>query len=502
MEQIRICTSIYGTFYIGKYIQSAELDECFNSLPVILFLVIAEDEAPEEYESEPEYKEQDDDCELEPQFESADEDNETLEDSESYDRWNNSCGEYDLGKDEAPYSYPSCSTYESQYGCTSYPTCESTCTYTSSPSYEMKNGAHYEYVASPAYEPQNPEESSPLYESQYSCECYPGYESQYEYGFSPPYDSQYVYEPSPMHESPCSCGNSPFSDWQTRSESSPAYQVQYRCKTSPVYESHYEYVSSPVYEWQNELQPGQVLASELEMPAAWNKFQKEGKSFATTSSNEPHDRSEHSPRGQNGTQEPKELAATSKPAVEGQAASEGHNETAFSCMRPATGSRTLSLSSDEQGSNQQGQLPSRPRKQSLDGTDGLLGGVRRFLDGTKKLLCGGNQHSKEPIPEGARWANRVNLLPNINSSNQKGLEQAPGKAPFPDSSSWPKGERSPHLLGTAIQPHVAKGANWQREGTTTHLPDITGRLLNKVNRLPGKCNFPTLPSHSSCSSSS
>ncbi|XP_053150180.1 uncharacterized protein LOC128344240 isoform X2 [Hemicordylus capensis] len=459
----------------------------------------ADSDIQAEYESVPEYKDHDG-CGMEPECETPDEDDETLEGYESY-RWNNPCGAYEAGGDEETYAYPSCSMYESQYGSPSYPAYESSARCTSPLLYARKNGAHYKYVSSPVYDPQNAYKTSNLYESQYDCECSPDYEGQYDYEFSSSQESPYGYEPSAGYKSQYRYDNSPPYEWQYGYEASPTYEVQYGFKNSPVYESPYEYVSSATYEWptgQNDPQPKFISVSEYELPANWNKSQKEGKSYA--GGNETCDKLDPSTGGNDDAQ--------GRKPVHGSKVSLDHTETTVSCIRATAGSTALALPSEEQGNSQLNQLPNGTRKLLLDGSDGLLGGMKKFLDGTKRLLGRGSQLSKEPLPEGARWTSGMSQLPNIYSPPQRGLRPLHGGGNHPqygnslflDNASWPKGERNPYLH-RAVQPHVPRGAYWPRGGgMTPHLPDISNRLLSRVNKLPpGRCNFSALPSHSSCS---
>ncbi|XP_061468699.1 uncharacterized protein LOC133377917 [Rhineura floridana] len=457
-----------------------------------------------EYESVPEYKEHGE-CGLEPECETPDED-ETLEGYESYDRWNNPCGGYEVVKDEVPLAYPSSSMYEPQYACTSsYTDYEVPSRCTSPVSRARKNGTHCKYMTSPAYESQSAYESSALYEPQYSCEYCPVYESQYDDEVSPS-ESPYIYETSEP-KSQYRYDDSPVYEWQYGYETSPAYEMHYVCKDSPTYESPYEYESSPVYEWpmqQNESQPKDASTPAFEFPASWNKLQKECKSHAGCS--EPHEKLDPSSGDTDDVQGPKELPPGYRPTI-GSKVSLGHNEATPSCLRVTTGNTPLAVPPDEQGSGQQGQGPNGARKQSLDNSDGFLGGMRKFLDGTKKLLCRGNQLLKEPVPEGAKWTSGASQLPNINSPPQRGVVRQlhSGGSPllhghnmFLDHPSWPRGERNP-CVGRAIHPHLPRGAYWTGEGMTPHLPDISSRLLRRTNRIPGRGHFSPLPSHSSCS---
>lgn len=437
---------------------------------------------------EPDYKDPDG-CGLEQECDSPDDDDETPETYESYDRWN-TCGQYEVGKEDESYAYPSCSMYDSQYESLSVPTYESPSRYTSCSRYTRKNGVYYKCGASSTYDALNPyESSSAFYESPYGCEYSPTYEPQYNYEYAPSQESEYGYEPSSGYQSQYRYDNSPPYEWQYGYGTSPVYDVQYGLKNSPVYESPYEYDSSG-YEWstgQSEPQPRYILVQDT---IGRNKLQKDSKSHG--GGNEPHDTPEISSGGNDEAQGP-------KGAAHGNKASLGHNEPLV--IRAIAGGTEQALPSDEQGNSQQNQLPNGAKKQLLDGSDGLLGGMKKLLDGTKKLLRRGNQFSKDQIQGGAMWSSGMNQLPNINSPPQMGIRQLQGRGSLqhgssvlPDSSGWPRGERNP-CLGTAAQPHVPRGGRWSRGGMTPHLPDISNKLLGRVNRLPGRCNF--LPSHSS-----
>ncbi|XP_060118063.1 uncharacterized protein LOC132589359 isoform X2 [Heteronotia binoei] len=452
-----------------------------------------------EYESAPEYKEEDA-CELEPDCDSPDEeDDETLEGYEPYERWNNQCGGYDMEKNEAPYAYLSSSIYGSQYGCPSYPAYESPCRCPSPSACTTKNEADYDSCA--AYETQKTCECSPIYDSHCSYECSPTYESLYEYEFSPIRESQYAHESSPGHKSQCKYGTSLY-EWQCSYDSSPTYEMPYEYQYSPVYETHYEYGSSPVYEWnaeQNEQQPKRASDTEYEVPATWNKLQKECKSHA--GGNELHDKIE--PPSGDEVQGVQEVVAGYRSAL-GSKVSLGYNEAALNCYR--AGSTALALPSDDQGSSQQSLPPDETKKQPLGGgSERFLGSMRKVLDGTKKLLNRGNQLPKDIIQEEAQWTSGVSQLPNIHSPPQMGIRQVPsgvnhllnGSDPFLENFSWPRGEINPHVT-TAMQPHIPRGAYWPR-GETTHLPAITRGFLGRANRFPSRYKLSAFPSHSSCS---
>ncbi|KAL8183007.1 UNVERIFIED_CONTAM: hypothetical protein K2H54_011977 [Gekko kuhli] len=445
-----------------------------------------------ECESVPEYKEEGT-RELEPECDSPDEeDDETLEGYEHYDRWNNQCGGYDMGKDEEPYAYHSPSMYESQYGCPSY---ESPCGCTSPSACTKKNGTDYNYASPAAYETPKTCECSPIYDSQSSYECSPTYESVYEYEFSPVHEPQYV------HKSQCRYDTLPY-EWQNGYDSSPTYEMPYGYKHSSVYETHYEYGTSPIYEWnagQSEKEPKHTPDPEYEVPAGWNKLQKECKSHP--GGHELHDKTE-TPSGDEaqGLQE----AVAGRRSAPGSKASSGHNEAALGCGR--AGSSAQALPSDDQGGGQQSLPPDATKKQPLGGSERFLGGVKKVLDGTKRLLYRGNQLPKDLIPDGAQWTSGVSQLPSIHSPPQRGMRQAPGgvshllngSSPFLENFSWPRGEMSPHM-STAMPPHVLRGAYWPR-GEATHLPAITRRFLGRANRPPSR--LAAFPSHSGCSHNS
>ncbi|KAF7241779.1 hypothetical protein EYD10_11646 [Varanus komodoensis] len=446
------------------------------------------------YESAPAYKEHAG-CSLEPECDSPYEDDETLEGYEPYDRWKSTCGGYEAGKEELPYAYPSSSAYESQYECcyTDDSVYELSSRHTSPLLYARKTGPPVKYMSSPAYEPQSAYEP---YEYQYGCEYPSAYEeAQYDYEFPSPAESQYIYETSgPKSQYRY---NSPLYEWQCGYETPTVYEMQYRrCKNSPVYEPIYEYESSPVYEWptqQNESQPKAFSPPECELPASWNKLQKEGKAAAGCS--EAQDKPEPSSGESEDAQGQNESSGGYR-AEAGSKASMGYNEGA-----PGCGSTALALTCGEQG-----QPPNGVRKLTLDSSDGILDGVRKFLDGTKRLLCRGNQPAKELLADGAKCTSGVSQLPNILSPPQRVMRplqdgSSPlqhGSHPCLDSSGWPKGERNP-CLGKAVQPPLPKGAYWTQRGMTPHFPDISSRLLGRVNKLPGRSNLSPLPSHSSCS---
>ncbi|XP_042300588.1 uncharacterized protein LOC121918636 [Sceloporus undulatus] len=386
------------------------------------------------------------------------------------------------------YAYPSSSIYEPQYESTYYSTYEVPSRSTSPQSFAKKNGTYCKYMASCPCNPQNVYES---YESQYDCD-YSAYDSQYDYEFSP-CESQYAYDTSLGKTSQYRYDNSPPYEWRCNYETSPIYETQYQYKGSPVYESTYEYV----YEWpmqQNESQPQDLFTPEYELPPNWNKQQKECKS--PPGSNKPHDQLEPALEDTDDLQGLEDLPAVCRPAVGGKA-SLGHSEGVPGCVGTTPGNTVVALPPEEPGNSQQDQLPNGIRKQCLDGSEGLLGGMRKFLDGTKKLLCRGNQLYKEPIPEEGKWSK----LPNINSPPQRGIIHLNGSPVLVDNSIWPKGERN-LCIGRAIQPHHLRGVCRTRGGMTPHLPDISGRLWGRVNRVPGRGNFSPLPSHSRCSHNS
>ncbi|XP_077176895.1 uncharacterized protein LOC143829605 isoform X2 [Paroedura picta] len=457
--------------------------------------VASEKEA--EYESAPEYKEEDA-CELEPECASpGEEDDEILEGYEPYDGWNHQCGEYDMEKDEEPYAYLSPPVYESQYECPSYPAYESPCKCTSPTASIRTNGPDYKYASSAAYETQKTCECSPIYDLQCSHECSPTYESLYEYDFSPIHEPQYAHEPSLEHKPQCKYDTSPY-EWHYNYDTCSTYEMPYGYKYSPVYETHYEYGSSPIYEWntgQDEQQPKYASDPEYEVPTSWIKLQKECKSHAGG-----NDKME--PPSGDEAQGLQEVVAGYKSAL-GSKVPLGHNEAALSCIR--VGSTALALPSDDQGSSQQGLPPDATRKQSLGGSEKFLGGMKKVLDGTKRLLYRGNQFPKDLSQEGAQWTSGISQLPNIHSPPQRGRRQVPsgvnhvlnGSNPFLENVSWHRGEMNPHM-STAMQPHVPRGAYWP-QGGTTHLPAITRRFLGRVNRFPSRYKLSAFPSQSSCS---
>ncbi|CAI5762814.1 Hypothetical predicted protein [Podarcis lilfordi] len=433
-----------------------------------------------EYESVPEYKENDGNG-LGPGY---DEDDEALGGFESYERWKNPCAVYEVVKDEVPSAYPSSSTYEPQYGCSSYTAYEmpSRC---SSP--VKKNGA------SPVYESQNAYEFSTICDPRYSCGYSPIYESQYDDDISPS-DSPYIYETSGP-KSQYRFDDSSVYEWQYGYDTPPIYETHYTCKDSPVYESPYECECSPVYEWppqQNELQLKDAPTPEFE---GWNNPQRECISLPRCS--ESHDPLDPSSGDAEDAQGPAgyRLASGSRP-------SSGLNEASPASLRVTTGSTPPAVPSEEQG-----QGPNGARKQPVESSEGLLGGMRKFLDGTRKLLCRGHQPSKEPVSEGDKWASSISQLPNINNPPQRGVRQLPsggnpflcGNHIFVDHSNWPRGDRNP-CVGRAIHAHIPRGAYWTGGGMTPHLPDISSRLLGRVNRIPGRGSFSSpLTSPSSCS---
>ncbi|KAM6460507.1 uncharacterized protein PHA67_009017 isoform 2-T3 [Liasis olivaceus] len=459
---------------------------------------VVDSEIQAESESVPEYKE-DDGCGLEPECETPDEE-EPLEEYETYDRWNSPCRGYEAGKEEEPYSYPSSSIYESHYGsspCTAYGM-TSGC---ASPQYYAKKyGTHYTYITSPIYEPQSAYE---LYDSQYGGECCPVDESQYEYEFSPSPESQYVYETSLGHKSQYRYdGNSPC-EWQYGYETPPIYETRYGAKTSRACESPYEYDYSPTYDWptqQNESETKEASTPEYEIPASWKKLQKDYTS--PLGNTEPEDKPDPSFRRNDIPQTMKELLDGYCP-VAGSKTPLGHSEGAPNSIRATPLSNALVLPSDEQGNSQQTQPPNGVRKQSSDKPDGLLSGMRKFLDGTRKLLCRGNHLPKDQFPEGAKWTSQ---LPNINSSPQRGMRPLHGGGNclphgsnlFLDNPSKPRRENPPGM-GQGIPLPLSRGSYWTRGGMTPHLPDISSTLLGSVNKLPGRGNFSPLIPHSSSS---
>ncbi|KAG8125310.1 hypothetical protein E2320_020511 [Naja naja] len=453
-------------------------------------------------ESVLEYKE---DCGsgLEAKSETADEEDESLDEYEPYDRWNSPCRGYEAGKEEEvegeeeeeedPYEYPSSSLYDSQYGsspCTVY---GMTSTSTSPQYYVKKYGTHYTYIASPIYEPTKPYE---LYGSQYGYEWSPTDESHYEYELSPPPESQYIYETSLGHKSRYSYdGHSPY-EWHYGYQTPPIYETQDENKTSPEYESPYECDCCPTYDWptqQNESNTKGTSAPEYEIPANWIKLQKNCKSpLGSTGSEEKPDPSF---RSNDNPQTLKGLSDGHCPVVESKSPL-GHSEGSPNSVRATPPNSPTVSSSEEQGNKPQAHPPNGVSKLSSDNTDGLLSGVRKFLDGTRKLLCRGNHLPKDQSPEGAKW---ISQLPNINSSPQRGLHGSGscllhGNNLFLDNPSKPRRQRSP-----GIPPLLSRRGYWTRGGMTPHLPDISSRLPGSVNRFPGRGNFSPLTRHSSSS---
>ncbi|XP_063145018.1 uncharacterized protein LOC134487258 isoform X2 [Candoia aspera] len=446
-------------------------------------------------ESVPEYKE-DDGCGLDPECETPDEEDEPLEEYESYDNWNSPSGGFEAGKEEGPYSNPSSSIYGCHYGSRPHTVYGVTSGSTSPRYYAKKYGTH-RYITSPIYEPQSAYE---LYDSQYGCEDSPVDESQYEYESSPPPESRYVYENSWGHKSQCSYeGNSPC-EWQYGYETPPIYETQYGGKTSSGFESPYEYNCSPTYDWplqQNESETKDASTPEYEIPANWKKLQQDYTS--SLGNTEPEDKPNPSFRRTDSTQTLKKLLDGYCPVV-GSKTPLGHREGAPNSNRATPLSTALVLPSHEQGNIQQTPLPNGARKRSSDNPDGLLSGMRKFLDGTRKLLCRGNNLPKDQFPEGAKWTSQ---LPNIKSSPQRGMRPLHGGGShllhgnnlFLDNPSKPKVERNLGM-GQGAPPPLSRGGYWTRRGMTSHLPDISSRLLGSVNRLPGR-GFSPLTPHSS-----
>ncbi|XP_062823334.1 uncharacterized protein LOC103279114 isoform X1 [Anolis carolinensis] len=432
-------------------------------------------ELQSEYEAVPEYKDHDG-CKLEPECEVLDEDDETPDEYDSCE-WKNTNESYELGKDEVPFDYPTTSIYGPQYDPANYSyEVSSGCTST------KKNVTYCKYMASCPCNPQNAYES---YESQYGGD-FSAYDSQYDYEVSPS-ESQYAYETLLRQQSRYRYGNSPPYEWQCDYETPPLYETQYRCKISPVFEPLYEYAyECPIQ--QNESQIQDCLTAEYELSPNWNKLQKEKKS---TGSSNPHDQVEPPFEDTNNLQGLKDLPAACKPFVGGKA-SLGNSEGGPRCVRIT--SRNIALPPDEPGNSQQDPLPNGIRKQCLDGSEGLLGGMKKFLDGTKKLLCRGSQLPKEVIPEEGKW----NQLPNVVSAPQREIIQLHGRSAVVEKSSWPNSEKNLCICKT-IHLHQPRGASCTRGGVTTHLPEISGQLQGKGNRVPGRVNSSHLPSHSSSS---
>uniref|UniRef100_A0ACB8G3C4 Uncharacterized protein n=1 Tax=Sphaerodactylus townsendi TaxID=933632 RepID=A0ACB8G3C4_9SAUR len=446
--------------------------------------VASDKEAEDELASE--YKEQDA-RELEPEFDSPDDDDETLDGYEPFDRWNKPCGGYEMRKDEVPFVYPSPSMDESHYGCPSYPVYGSPCRCTSPSTCTRKNGEDYEYPCSAIYQTQKTCECSPIYDSQCSWECSPTCASLYEYELSPIHEPQYVHETSLGHKSQCKYETSPHKS-QYGYESSSTYEMPSGYKHSPVYETHYEYGSSPGYEWhtgQNEQLSKHASAPECEVLTSKNKLQTECKSH--TGGNELPDKLEPSSGGE--VQGLQEVVAGYRPGF-GSKVPLAQNEVAPSCIR--VGSMGLALPSEDQGNSQQNLPPDATSKQTSDGSERFLGGLKKVLDGTKRLLYRGSHLSNDLIPEGAQWTSGVSQLPNINSPPQRGIRQVPsgvshllnGNNTFLENFSWPRAEMNPHT-STAMESHVSRGAYVPRGGTT-HLPAITRRFLGKANRFPSR----------------
>lgn len=406
-------------------------------------------------------------------------DDDTREAYESYEQWNNPCGQYETGKEDECYAYPSCSTYDSQYE--EVPTYESPSGYTSCSRYTKRNGAYHKCGSSSEYESANPYESSTHYESQYDCEYSPTYETQYSYEYHPSQQSEYEYQssagyqPSSGYQSQYQYDYSRPYEWKCGYRTCSIYDVQHGFKNSPVYESPYEYDSG--YEWisgQNEPQSRYVSRQENELSTGWKKMEKDCKTYA--GSNE-HDMQEPSSGGLDEAQGLK--FPVGYPPAQVNKLSVGPNETVVTCIRAMAGSPTVTLPSDEPINNQQNQLPNGIRKQLLYGSDGFLGGMKKFLDGTKKLLRRGNQLPKELITVGPVCSG--GQLPSINSPPLKGIRQQQG--------------RGNHLqYGNSVIVDHSRGARWPRGGMTPHLPEISSKLLDRVNRFPGRCNF--LSSHS------
>ncbi|XP_026563666.1 uncharacterized protein LOC113441083 [Pseudonaja textilis] len=448
-----------------------------------------------EAESVPEYKE---DCEsgLEAKSETADEEDESLDEYESYERWNSPCRGYEAGKEEEPYEYPSSSLYDSQYEsspCTVYGMSSSS---TSPQYYVKKYGTHYTYIASPIYEPTKPYE---LYDSQYGYEWSPADESHYEYEVSPPPESQYIYETSLGHKSRYTYdGHSPY-EWHYGYETPPIYETQDEGKTSPEYESPYVGDCSPMYDWPTEQNESDTkdASTEYEIPANWNQLQKNCKSpLGNTGSDEKPDPSF---RSNDNPQTLKGLSDRCCPVVESKSPL-GHSEGSPNSVRTTPPNSPTVSSSDEQGNNPQDHPPNGISKLSSDNTDGLLSGVRKFLDGTRKLLCRGNHLPKDQSPEGAKW---ISQLPDINSSPQRGLHGSGscllhGNNLFLDKPRKLRRQRSPGM-GQGIPPLLSRRGYWTRGGMTPRLPDISGRVPGSVNRILGRGNFSPLTRHSSSS---
>nr|XP_020647784.1 uncharacterized protein LOC110078222 [Pogona vitticeps] len=438
-----------------------------------------------EYEAMPEHKGHDG-CGMKDEYDSADEDYETPEGYKPYDKWNNTCGGYDAGRDEVPYAYPSSSSvYEPPYGCSSYTAYERPSGCKSPLFCAKKNCVYCKYMASAAYKPHIIYEP---YESPYGCEC-SAYECPYDYEFSlPPSEAQYAYETSLEPKSQYTNDNSLY-EWQYGCKTSPLYDVHYACKNSPAFETPYEYISSTLYEWP--AQSKEVSTPEYEWPPGWNNLQKERGSPPRC--NELHDNTESPSADTNNPQDPKESSAGYRTFVGNK---EGHSKGAH--IKAVPGSTEAGLSPDEQDDNEQGHLPNGIKKQVPDGSDGLLGSVRKFLDGTKRLLCRGNQLFKEQILEEAKSTNGISQFPNISSLPQSRMSHPHGSPVLIDNSSWPKDEKNP-CMDRAIQPLHPAGAYWTRGETVPHFPDISSRFLGRLNRGPGRGNFSPLPSHSSCS---
>ncbi|XP_039221740.1 uncharacterized protein LOC120318338 isoform X2 [Crotalus tigris] len=439
---------------------------------------------------------------LETKSESADEEDESLDEYESYDRWNSPCRGSETGKEEEeeeePYEYPSSSLYDSQYESSPYTVYGMTSRSTSPQYYVKKCGTRYTYIASPIYEPQR---TYGLYDSQYGYEWSPVDESQYEYEVSPPPESQYIYEASLGHKSQYSYdGNSPY-EWHYGYETPPIYEMQDEGKTSSEYESLNECDCSPTYDWptqQNESETKDASTPEYEIPATWNKLQKNCTPPLGNTGSE--DKPDPSFRSNGIPQTLKGLSAGHCPVVESKASLDHSEGAPNSITATPLNSPTVSPF-DEQGNNSHTQTPNGLRKLSSDNPDGLLSGVRKFLDGTRKLLCRGNYLPKDQSPEGAKW---ISQLPNINSSPQRGMRSLHGSGSrllhgstvFLDNLNKPRRERSP-AMSQRIPPLLSRRGYYTRGGMTPHLPDISSRLLGSVNRFPSRGNFSPLTPHSS-----
>ncbi|KAJ7346006.1 hypothetical protein JRQ81_001956 [Phrynocephalus forsythii] len=453
--------------------------------PESIHVEAVDSEMHQGYEAMPGYNGHDG-CGMEHDYESADEDDETSEGYEPYERWKNTSGGYDAGRDEVSYAYPSSSVYEPQYGCSSYTVYQGPSRCKSPLFCAKKNCVYCKYMASIAREPQIIYEP---YKSQYSCEC-SAYECPYDYDYSlPPSDSQYAYESSLEPKSQYVYDNSLY-EWQYGNKTSPLYDVHYTCKNSPAFETPYEYISPALYEWP--ARPKEVSTPEYVLVPGRNNLKKDCDSPAGC--NELHDNME-APSG--GTSDPKASSAGSRPYV-GNKARSGHSEGAPTCVKAAPGSSAAGLPPDDQDSREQGHLPNGIKKPLPEGSDGLLGSVRKFLDGTKRLLSRGNQLFKEQMSEETRWTDGISQFPNIGSLPQSRMGPLPGSPVLVDSSSWPKAERNP-CIDRAIQPLHPRGAYWTRGGAMPYFPDLSSRFLGKLNRGPGRGNFSPLTSHSSCS---